>query len=177
MSQQVKLKGFEIEFDDVFNFKGLYKMIYEWLTIEGFITSETEKIMETLYLDINRQGSGQEVWVWWRTTRQDNDFYKRIINIDFHILAMKQVEAVVNGQKIPANKGDLTIFIDPIAILDPEDKWEKNTITSAFLDPFKKRIYKPELEAQETDFQDSVKRLNDAVKQYLEMKAFVSTFA
>ncbi len=176
MAKKRSVISFEINYDDVFSPKGLLKVVYEFLVAEKLIDSDSEKDMEKLYVQSESQLSGREIWIWWRLTKDISAIVKGFLNIDFHAEKLKDVEVVYQDQKIKANKGEITVFVDASTKTDPEDKWAKGIVTARLKNVFQKRIYKKELSQAGDEFNALAVRLQDTIKQYLELKGFASSF-
>ena len=103
-----------IKYEDVFNMKELYKAIRDWLITNNYVSAKSSEKMEHFYLEKVNPSGAKEMWVWWRTERSPHDskYFKYHMNVDFHILGMKDVEIMHQGQKLKANKGEVEIMIN-----------------------------------------------------------------
>lgn len=162
---------------DVLHLKNLYKAIHLWVTEEGYDPG-SDKWMETLYLEKIGQ-AGKEHWVWWRCNKQVNSMFTRVLNIDMHTLAMKDVEVMHEGKKLKSNKGEFEIFINGILVMDKDDKWKKNILlrNKNLRNWFVKRFYKARRSREEADLYKDMVRLMDYVKQHLELKTFLHEYS
>ena len=184
-----------VKFEDVFHLKNLYKMIREWLLENGYTDPEygalelsngkfgspgtPENYMENFYMEKITQQGGREVWVWWRTQRKMSSYVHRKLNIDMHVLGMKNVEVMVKGHKFKSQKGEVEILINSSLITDPEDEWAKSFLGKIFgsriADFFRKRIFKQEWEKHVEDFAKDTYRLQEDIKKYLEIQTVSPT--
>ncbi len=81
-------RGLTVKYEEVFNLKKLYVYIWNWLREKGYLNDETEKWMETYYLD-KTTPAGKELWIWWRTNKSDENQYIQFkLNIDYHVMTL-----------------------------------------------------------------------------------------
>lgn len=168
-------KGLSVKYEEVFHMKELYKYIREWMRDRGYLDDDKEKWMETYYLD--KMGpAGKEIWIWWRTTREpdENSYLQYKLNIDFHTLALKDVEIVHQGKKVKAHKGEVEMLISAWVIFDPKDAFEKSGFLKRYFKTFVDKIYREQLEAKRLELLKEVNELQEAIKQFLEQRAIVS---
>ena len=167
---------FEIEHEDVFHLKNLYKRMYDWMVDEGWKAAEgDDQNYETLYWQRDRPGDAQEHHIWWRAYRvpEGNRYYRYFLKIDFQTLNMKKVEVMHKGAKFGTNKGDVILRIEAHLQLDYKNEWSKSTITRLFSQKFKERVYHEEIESYRKDLYAATYRLHTMIKQYLALKPII----
>ena len=165
---------FEIEHEDVFHLKNLYKLVHEWLGDEDFLSVDTnDDKCESLYLDRTKDTNEKEHHVWWRCIQipRGNSYYRYFLKIDWQTLYMKTIEIMHQGQKFKTNKGDVIIRIEAWLQLDYQDKWRKNPILRIFDRWFRERFYLEEIKKYRHDLYLNTFRLHQTIKQYLQLKA------
>jgi hypothetical protein len=165
---------FEIEHEEVFHMKNLYKRIHEWLEDEGFVSTDAgDDKIETLYWERGfPDGSAVEHHIWWRAVNvpKSNKYYRYFLKINYQTLKMKKIEIMHKGQKFSTNKGDVILRIESWLQLDYNDNWKKTSITRRFERWFTERFYKENIESYKRDLYRLSYRLHTAIKQYLELK-------
>jgi hypothetical protein len=170
-------KMLSVKYEEVFNIKNLYVFLRDWLKDRGYLDdqNEKEKWMETYYLDKSSPG-GKELWFWWRTDRvpDDNQYLQYKLNLDFHVLALKDVEIVHQGKKVKAHKGEIEVLISAWVIFDPKDTFGKSGFLKRYFKTFTDKIYRDQLEAKKAELTKDINELQAAIKQYLEQKAITS---
>lgn len=169
-------KMLSVKYEEVFHMKQLYVYIKDWLKDRGYINDDSEKWMETYYLDKSTP-AGKELWIWWRTKREkidENPYFEYRLNLDFHTLALKDVEIVHQGKKVKAHKGEVEIMISASVLFDPKGELEKNKFLKPYYKWFVKKPYKEQIDAKEKDLLKEVYELQSAIKQFLEQKAIVT---
>ncbi len=165
--------GLSVKYEEVYDMKELYKLVRDWLISEGFASDKKDEYMEEFYLENHNQTRGREIWVWWRTSKVPHGsiYFKYYLNVDFHVLGMKDVEIMYKGQKVKAQKGEVEVIINAYIELLPEAKLKGPL--KVFSDLFRKRIYKGEIKEHEDKYREDVYRLQGLVKQFLELKGFL----
>jgi len=183
-----------VKFEDVFHLKNLYKMMREWLKENGYtdperggleaseggfksgrepgvyVGGEPENYMEAFYLERISQQSGREVWVWWRTKREMSSYVHRQLNINMHVLNMKDVEVMVKGHKFKSQKGEVEVILSASLITDPNKEWENSKMMGRLVEFFRKRVFKEEWEKAVEDFARDTYRLQEDIKKYLQLQ-------
>jgi len=112
---------FVVNYKDVFIFEDLYVLMYEWLVSNGYASRSDADFPERYYLD--RTGAaGKEVWIRWRCkkvpTAGTRKFWRFDLDIDIHVLGLKDVELVVQNKKMKANKGEVDVEVVANLIFD-----------------------------------------------------------
>ena len=163
---------FEIENEEVFHLKNLYKLIYEWLKDEGFESDTGDDKPETLYLDRTKASGDKEHYIWWRCAQapRNNKYYRYFLKIDWQTLNMKKIEIMHKGQKFGTNKGDVILRIEAWLQLDYDEDWKKGAFLRFFDNWFRKRFYLENVKSYRDDLYMTAYRLNNTVKQYLQLK-------
>lgn len=163
-----------VKYEEVFDIKELYKLVRDWLIAEDFASGKKDEYMEHFYLEKHSQTVGREIWVWWRTDRTPHrsKYFKYQLNVDFHVLGMKDVEIMYKGQKIKAQKGEVEVLINAFIETLPGVEF-KSGFMKMFSDLFRKRIYRKEIKEHEEKYREDVYRLQGLVKQFLELRGFL----
>jgi len=165
---------FEIEHEEVFHLKNLYKLVHEWLEDEGFEAVDTgDDKIETLYLDRTKADGSKEHHIWWRCIQvpRGNNYYRYFLKIDWQTLNMRKIEIMHKGHKFKTNKGDVIIRVEAWLQLDYKEKWMKNPLLRIFERWFRERFYLENIKKYRDDLYLTAFRLHQTVKQYLELKA------
>jgi len=163
-----------VKYEDVFDMKALYKAIRDWLISNEYVTAKSSEKMEKFYLEKISPSGTKEIWVWWRTSRfpHGSKYFKYYMNVDFHVLGMKDVEIMHQGQKLKANKGEVEVLIN--CYLETEAEFEiKKTFLGFLSEIFKKRVYKKQIEQHKDELKEDLDKLQNFIKQFLELKSFL----
>jgi len=172
------MKKIRIVYVDVYLLAELYKFIREWLVEEGYATdgpsgkdsgNSADQYMEKFYFERNLNGVKEQV-IWWRTFKKAIGANARImkhLDLDYHQLGIKDVEAISEGKKIKAQKGEVEIYIIPYLMVDLEKGG--GSLSKRLLRWFKKNMYDEEIEQARIDSYNDALKLEGEIKQFLEM--------
>jgi hypothetical protein len=174
LGRDILVNKFELENEETFHLKNLYKLIWEWMGDEGFVSVDSgDDKIEALYVDRSFANGQKEHRIWWRgvQTPRDNKYYRYFIKIDWVVLGMKKIEIMHKGQKFTTNKGDVVLFIEAWLQLDYQNKWQKNPILKIFDRWFRERFYLENIKSYKHDLYLTAFRLHNTIKQYLQLKS------
>lgn len=174
---------FEIEKEDIFHLKNLYKMMQEWLSLNQFYSVDNDygnepdpkkrdSNIETLYFQRVLQDGKSEHHIWWRTHKipRQNKYYKYYLKVDIQTLNMGSKEITVRGEKIKTNQGDVIIRCRAFLVLDYRHEWRKHWFLKHFHHLFLQYFYKKQIDYLKTDVWLTTYKFQDVIKQYLSMK-------
>lgn len=168
---------FRIKHKDYFSMKGLYEILHEWFVDAGYATRTDSEFPETFYLHRDTTKSGQELWIWWRFEKFPNNvynsFYKYQINLDYHLILLREAEIMYEGQKFKANWGEPEISVTATCVSDWQGTWQKHWFLKNFYTIFWKRIFKAEFEAHKNELYREAYRLQEAMKTYFKLKTYL----
>jgi hypothetical protein len=99
-----------------------------------------------------------------------NNYYRWSMNINGHVILLREVEAIKDGKKFKTNWGEVEIIIDAKVETDYKKTWRKHKILKHFEDLFRSRIFKKELEKSRDELYREAYRFQDAIKDYLEIR-------
>ena len=167
----VRAAEFEIEYEDVFHLKNLYKRIYDWFISEGWRAADTgePKDFEVLYSDRTR-GEATEHHMWWRAYKDQSRFIRYFLKVDIQTLNMRKTEVIHKGHKFGTNRGDVIIRVVSYVQIDYNNEWEKHPVLKYFKDIFRRRMYLDNIQKEKRDLYLSTYRLHTTIKQYLQFK-------
>lgn len=140
MSEKDSLIKSKVKNTGIFNFKELYRVLYEWLVDQNYDVNEKS------YKEVIGAGGAKELEIEWEATKKVSDYFKFEIKAVWRIVGMTTVEVEIDGVKDKMNKGQLEIEFKSTLIRDYEDKWAKRP-TLLFL----RTIYDKYLVKEKTD--------------------------
>lgn len=163
---------YEIEMEDVFSWKDLYKEVFRWLQEEGFKHLDGTEYVEDLYWERHNSNGNIDYHIWWRVIRNDykNPFFQHFLKINFQGINMGKTEVMVDGHKMKSNQGDGIIRVKAVLIMDPDKKLREHPIMKNFIWWFMNRVYQKRIKEQKDDLYKTAYRLQVRVKQYLGLK-------
>ncbi len=173
---QVKIK---VVFQDPFNLKNLYKIVYRWLLDHGYLVDTNEADLEILYSEQVRQGDMKEYHIWWRCQKQPpNEYFRYYLSIDYLGLAVKNTEVIKDDKKYKMQIGEITINIKSdleVEANDKEGKWESHWLLSMFRNWYKEKWYRTKIEQHENTLYEETYKLQSTIKEYLELYQYTTT--
>ncbi len=167
----ITVKGLKtrVKYFGIFDFKQIYRDFKEKLTDLGYMDSYSgsKNMMETYYSE-KRSSDPREaktIWIWWRTEKweEQSTFYKQVLNLDFHLRYIKDVEVMVEGEKKRAQQGEIEAWVTGDLIIDPNDEWKNHWLLKHFLGLMVKRIWRKQREIKK----------NSSITDALKMQAFI----
>jgi hypothetical protein len=160
---------------DLFILENLYLLMHEWLIEHGYANRFDPTFPEKYYW--HREGpAGKEIWWRWRPNRYPlrNKLWRFDLDIDVHVLPMKDVEAVLGGKKYKVNSGEVEVQVGANLIRDPEGIMKKGLFKD-----FKKlmynRLWKQQFDMLERELYREANELRDAVNTFLTIDTFLPT--
>ncbi len=163
---------------DVFHASNLYLLLHEWLIEHGYATREDYKFPEKYYL--NKEGpmfGGKEIWWRWRPQKlplYPNKLWRFDLDIDVHILTMKDVEVIIGGKKYKAQQGEAEVNVTANLVRDPDKLLEK----SAFKDLKKLlygRMWKQQFDMLKKELYTDAMQFRDSINTFMTIETFLPT--
>ncbi len=180
LGDYLEAANFRIKYKDYFHMKNLYIMIREWLIEEGFANRDDPAFPEEFYLQREHQKAGEELWIWWRFEKKAGEgmhrggsYWSYFLDVDFHIILLREVEVMHQGTKYKTNWGEPEITIWAKLMYDPEGKWRKSLLMSELHKLFFKRLFKKEFESHRLELYREAYRLSEAIKTFLKLKTYM----
>ncbi len=161
---------------DILHLDNLYLLMHEWLIEHGYVTRLDQDFPEKYYLH-KEGGGGKEMWWRWRPNRYplgSNKLWRFDMDIDAHVLTLKDVEAVIGGKKYKAHQGEVEVMVRANLVQDPEKVLEN----SAFKDVKKLlygRAWRQQAEMLEKEFYKEVMQFRDALNTFLTIETYLPT--
>jgi len=164
----------EIEFEETFHFKQLYKQLYQWLEEQGWSDPAGGKTWEYYYFERTLPSGHQEHRIWWRVARHpsnsSSDYVRYAMKIDFQTISMAKSETVFEGNKYKTYKGDVIVRCEAWLQLDYNNKWRDHPFLKYIDKFFRERIYKKQRETFKLDLYRKSYEFNREVKRFLDIK-------
>lgn len=172
--RDIMVAKFEIENEQTFQFKQLYKIMYEWLLEEGWDDQYLpgNENFEHLYLEKTLPDGAQEHLIWWRCqfVPYNNRYYRYVMHIDFQTVHMAKAQVMHKGHKFKTYEGDLILRVESHLQLDYRDEWQKHWLLNQFDRPFRTRIYKKNIDSYKKDLYNTTYRFQNMIKTFLQLK-------
>ncbi len=165
-----------LKYKDVFDLKGFYEAVHEWLLENDWKDKETKlDYWENYYGERIAQGGMREIWIQWRPWKIPNDDMKieYYLDFDWHCIAVTNTEIVRDGKKIKLNKGEVELKIRAYIEKTYEKELEQYGILKPFVKLFTQKAYNNELEMREKELYQETYALQNFIKQWFKMKRYL----
>jgi len=120
MSELDKLIKTRIKHTGIFDFKELYRILYEWFIDKDYDFNEKN------YKEVVQPGNAKEIELEWECVRKVSDYFKYHIKAKWHIVGMTTIEVEIDGVKKKMNQGQFELIVECTLIKDYEDRWVTN---------------------------------------------------
>lgn len=144
------------------NYKDLYNFCFDWLKDEGYKVKEKEYVEKLSSL-------GKELILKWVAEKKVTDYFKNEIEINWHILGMKDAEVELDGKKISTNKGEVAITVKATLVRDYEERWEDKPIWKFLRGVYEKYVIRTTVDEYENNLEDKAKEYLGDVKAFLQI--------
>jgi hypothetical protein len=169
------LYKFKLGYTDVFSMKQFYILMREWFIDNGFVVRDDEEFPETFYLQRDTP-RGNEMWIRWRFTKEvpgTSGLWAYGVDVDFHVLGLKEIEFMSKGKKVKADKGEVETEIDCTLIKDITQAWEKHSWLQRYKDFMLHKMMKKQYEFHKREVVRIGMRLQDTIKSYLRIQTYL----
>src|SRR3989338_303411 len=178
---------FRIKHKDIFNMKELYTFMHEWVKEHQWldIQDDTEgDAHESFYFDKTDLYGNKEMWIWWRMWQfpdgepvdTTNSFYKWRLDIDIHVLHLKETEIMHKGKKVKTDSGEVEIKIWAWIELDYNGDWSKHPILRFLIHVFHLRIYHHELDKHKHELYRLAYNYQNYIKKFLRLRTWLPQY-
>lgn len=173
----IEVAAFEVEVENLHNFKELYKRIYDWLTFEDYLNIQFDEpeFYETLYWE-KHHPENMEHHIWWRAWKlplkdEHNKYFKYFFKINYHTLRIKKAEVMHKGKKWSTHDSDTVLRIKAYLILDDREWKSGKGLFGGFIQAiqprFRKWFYKDKIWFHREFLYKKAFELQNVIKEYL----------
>ncbi len=145
-----------------------YEALHRWFVENKFLDdSGSDNYLETYYYE--DRGSAKEIYFRWRTKKgSDSKYFNYALNLDAHIVGLREVETVIDGKKMTLDSGEITLNIESKMTMDLGDL-PSNPLVGFFYKKFLDRWLKPKFEFYKDELKDKTLGLIGFIKSYFQM--------
>tara|TARA_Y100000310_G_C20632958_1_gene789609 strand:- start:303 stop:812 length:510 start_codon:yes stop_codon:yes gene_type:complete len=156
-------EGLKLKQAGLFDFSELYKGLFKWFEVHDYDFYEKEYVKT----DTAR---GEDLTLKWEANKEE-DYVKYVIEIDFMVLGMRNVEVEKDGLKLKTNQADVEIQLSAYLILDYGGSMNKKfgNIGRNF---YEKRLAKDRIDQHEITLYNDSHMFIDEIKAFLSMHKF-----
>ncbi|MFA5484751.1 MAG: hypothetical protein WC260_00655 [Candidatus Pacearchaeota archaeon] len=153
--QTIKKKGY-------WNYSELYSFCFNWLKDNGYGIKESEYVEKL-------SDFGKEIQLKWEGSRKVTDYFKFVINVEWHILGMSDAVIERDGKQEKTNKGEIKLSVSADLVKDYEDNWDKKPMIKFMRGIYDKYIIRTTIDnygaVLKTDFGEYISQ----IKSFLEL--------
>ncbi len=142
------------------NYIEVYNMLFNWLKDHGYT------LTEKMYKEKLSSG-GKEILIEWDADKKITDYFKYRINLNWHILTMKDAEVEIDGKKVKTNKGELEIKFKGTILKDYEKRWEDKPLHKFMRGLYEEYVIRKTITEYEDDLEEVTKELITDLKAFL----------
>ena len=172
---------FRVKYNDIFSMNALYRMMHEFIKAQEWMDIQDDTVgeaHENFYYDRTDLYGNKEIWAWWRLWQfpdgepvdTSNSFYRYHLDIDFHVLHLKEQEIMQRGKKVKTNFGEVEIKIWSWIELDYKGEWSRHPILKFLFEVFEARIFEHELERHKHELYRQTYLFQSEIKKFLQLK-------
>jgi hypothetical protein len=173
--REMKVAVFEIENEETFHLKELYKYLHDYLIEEeNFVSLWGDDKPEVFFLEKQSSTGSREHHIWWRYLYYPNnsEYLRYVIKIDFQSIAMGKKEVIKDGQKLKLDSGDLIIRVQSFLQLDYKNEWKDHFILKRFDRVFRHYVYKSQIDFYKLDLYKTTYKIQNKIKQFLQLATY-----
>ncbi|RME53980.1 hypothetical protein D6783_00150 [Candidatus Woesearchaeota archaeon] len=173
----------ELEYENVFDLKELYKSLHFWLEEEGFQTDVDAQpasggdlnFKEVLYWERVNEAGMTDHHAWWRVVRYPsgttpkNAYHRLFFRINLQTIAMSKAEILHEKKKVKVDKGDVIVRLEAWLQIDYRNEFQKHAFLKQIDWLFRKKIWRDQIEVLKEDARKTAYRLQQHIKEYLEL--------
>ena len=151
-----------LNYEGLFDLKGLYRVIDTWFFEKGYDKYEIRNSEQSL-------GTGRdidiEIWPWKKTT----DYFQNEIRIRMKFINVVNVETEKHGKPIKINKGKVMLIFDGYLTSDYENKWERPAFMFFLRTLFDKFFMKRYFNKAEKWLVNDLHQVHGQIQKYLNL--------
>ncbi|MCX6712017.1 MAG: hypothetical protein NT139_03205 [Candidatus Woesearchaeota archaeon] len=165
MQKDVLFDRLKIKQGSVFNFDELYKSLFRWFEAYGYEFHEDE------YKEVQSE-KGKQIEILWTADRIFDAYVKFVIETNFFITGLVDVEVEQEGLKIKTNKATIEFRISAYLVKDYKGEWEKTGILRSLREIWDKILFRKRMEQYEDVLYEEVNNYMDEIKAFLNLYHF-----
>jgi len=164
MAEKDILWGTKVKHKGIFDFKELYRILYEWFQSEDY------NLGEKSYKESVGAGGSKQVEIEWEAYRNISDYFRFTIKVGWLILGMTETEVEIDGVKQKMNKGQLELSIKSVLVKDYESRWETKPFIKFLRTLYDKYLIPARIENYEGKLLGEMDELVAQVKSFLSLQ-------
>ncbi len=155
-----------IKYDGLFDWDGLYRLIYGWFIDRGYYFEEKSlkhKVPTPM---------GEEREYWFQGWRKMTEYAKIWIDVYMHFYEAREVEVIKDGKKKKLMKARFFIEMSGKVETDFQGRWDKSGFNLWLKDLFDQTVVRRDMDVIWSDrHYYIIYKLHTLIRQYLDMQA------
>ena len=164
--RDIILPSIKVKEKSIFSLDELYKMLYRWFENHGYTFQEQE------YRDEDMGGGKKHIEIKWYAEKKIDDYFKFIIEINFLVVGLEEIEIEREGLKVGTNKGEIEMRIKAYILKDYDARWEKHPISRFLREVYDTKIIRSRISSYENEIYEETYKMIDEIKAFLNLHKF-----
>ncbi len=162
MLKDYLFQDFKLKQDTVFDLGELYKLLFRWFEVNGYVFQEKE------YHDYDEPG-GKHIEIFWAGEKIIDKYVKFVIEVNYFVLGLTKVELEKGGVKLKTNKGTAEFRISAYLAKDYKGDWGKMPMMLYIYDRF---IARHRIDRLEGEILKETNSCIDEIKAFMDIHRF-----
>ena len=155
----------KIKDKSIFSLDELYKTFYRWFEFHNYDFQEQEYREEDL-------AGKKHIEIKWYAEKRIDDYIKYVLEINFLIIGLEEVEIEQAGIKASSNKGEIELRVKAYILKDWNEKWEGQAFTKFLRGFYDRYLIKNRILGYESELYEETYNFMDEVKAFLNLHRF-----
>ncbi len=164
MTEYDKIYETKLKHTGLFNFKELYKFVFEWFSSYQYIVVE-KKYEEKVIPE------GKDIEVEWVCLRKISDYFRFRVKVFFRISGMVTVEVQKGNVKVKMNKALVEVKTTGFLEKDYENRWERNPLAKVLRGVYDRYVIRNRIEQYEDKIAEEIDESMAQIKAFLALEA------
>jgi len=128
------IKGTKLKTKATFEFDILYAKMKYWFEFKGY-GDESKNFKEEFYIERNT-ANGKSYEIKWKGEKTVSDYFSNIIEIEFAIVGLKDIEVTENNKKLKMHQASVEMKFSSSLVRNRQGKWSKDSIIKSIYEKF-----------------------------------------
>ena len=163
--RDIVIPNIKVKEKAIFNLDELYKLLHRWFELYRYDLQEQE------YRD-DDTGNGKHVEIKWYSDKKIDDYFKYVIEVNFLLLGLEDIEIVKEGVKVKTNKCEVELRFKSYLLKDYNRMWERFPVLRVLREFYDRRIIASRIDGYEDEVYEETYKLINEVKAFLNLHRF-----
>ncbi len=172
-----QIAKYSVGYKDVFSFKDLLILMREWLIENSYAVREEHEFPEAFYMQKIKRAQEKDLKILWRFTKNPypgttQTLWRFDLDVDIKAEGLTDVELVLKGQKVRAQKGKVEVEVVANLVMDYEQELKKKPHLKIFKFLTRKRFMELKLFLSKQLYNEAY-TLQDEIKNYFSLESYM----